>query len=169
MSKNKIMCLKCKAQFYSSYKPVCGTCDKPFCPNCSSCKCTNSSLSLASHSKRVLQLKDINKIHEDQVVEVNATLSPLIGQTPTQTSNGIVLKTEFELTDDHQKVPLVIWGPVPERLFPYRYEYSNLTISGLKKRVFNGKPVLIASKQTKYFVNNLRTKPLDYFISESVY
>lgn len=169
MKKNKIICRQCKAGFYPTNQPVCGTCDKPFCPNCSACSCNVTLNNQFLRKKTLINLQDINRINEGQILEINATLSPLIGQTPTHTHQGVILKTEFELLDDNQKIPLVIWGPVPEKLFPFRYEYSNITISGLKKKIFNGKPILVASKLTKYFINNTRTKPLEYFISESSY
>lgn len=169
MSGSKISCLHCKAQFYSSAaQPKCGVCDKAFCPNCNACECTNFKVQITKKNQSI-GLKDIITIKENQLIEISATLSPLKGQTPVTTKNGNVLKTEFELSDDHQKIPLIIWGPVPEKLFPYRYEYTNFVFSGLKKKVFNGKPVLVASRTTKYYVNNLKMKPLDYFLSQSAY
>ena len=164
---SKISCLHCKALFYSTNQSICGVCDKAFCPNCNSCGCTNSRTVLQTKKSPQISLKEINNINENQVIEISATLSPLIGQTPVITHNGNILKTEFELSDDHQKIPLIIWGPVPEKLFPYRYEYTNFVISGLKKKIFNGKPTLVASKSTKYYVNNLKMRPLDYFLSQS--
>ena len=169
MTKTKNTCNICKAQYYATNQLKCGICDTTFCPNCSSCSCTSSRSSQNALKKQVINLKDLNQVKESQVLEINATLSPLIGQTPIATQNGTILKTEFELSDDHQKVPLIIWGPVPEKLFSFRYEFTNLTISGIKKRIFNGKQVLIASKSTKYYINNLKTKSLNYFISESIY
>lgn len=169
MTKTKITCVSCKAQFYATEKAICGICDEPFCPNCSACKCTNISKSGFSQTKVQASLKDINNVKDSQILQISATISPLIGQVPISTSNGTLLKTEFELSDDSQKVPLIIWGPVPEKLFPYRYEYTNITIVGLKRKVFNGKSVLVASKNTKYFINSLKTRTLEYYISELIY
>ena len=168
MNKNKLKCRQCKAQFYPANQAICGICDNPFCPNCSACACTLE-VPLVSAKKIIINnIKDLNSIYDDQLIEITTNLSPLIGQTPIQTQQGVILKTEFEITDENQKIPLIIWGPVPEKLFPYRYEFTTLTISGLKKGIFKGKPILIASKETKYFINNLKTKSLEYFISESV-
>ncbi len=168
MSQSKITCLNCKAQFYSNNKIVCGVCDKPFCPNCNTCNCTYVSNTLNSKKKLIISLRDLEKVKENQILEITAILSPLIGQTPVPTTKGIILKTEFELSEDHQKVPLIIWGPVPEKIFQTRYEFTNITISGLRKKSFNGKISLVATKTTKYYSNNLKTKSLDYFISESI-
>ena len=169
MSNNKIICVSCKALFYASNKTVCGICDEPFCPNCSACKCTNIQDAGTTQKKIQMNLKDINTVKENQILQISSTISPLIGQTPISTSKGTLLKTEFELSDDNHKIPLVIWGPVPEKLFPYRYEYTNITIIGLKRKLFNGKTILVASKNTKYFINSLKTKPLEYYISELIY
>lgn len=168
MKNGKITCFHCKAQFYFKNQSLCGTCNKPFCPNCQSCQCTKFSYSLNQKKRQVVTLKEINQLPEGQPLEITALISPLKGQTPIKTQNGPLLKTEFELSDDHIKFPLIVWGPVPEKLFPYRYEFTNLTISGLKKKIFNGTTVLVASKSTKYYLNTLKTKSLDYFISESV-
>lgn len=168
MSKGKITCSRCKAQYYSKNKLTCGVCDQPFCPNCNACECTTISTITKLQKKQIVTLKDLQQVKENQILEISATLSPLKGQTPVPTKNGILLKTEFELSEDHQKVPLIIWGPVPEKLFPTRYEFTNITISGLKKKNFNDKIMLVASKATKYYQNSLRTKSLDYFISESI-
>ena len=168
MKKGKIICFKCKAQFYSNNKSLCGTCNKPFCPNCNACDCTNIIRSERMRQKQITSLKELNQASEDQILEISATMSPLIGQSTISTKEGKLLKTEFELSDDQVKIPFIIWGPVPEKLFPYRYEFTNLTISGLKKKSFNGTTILVASKGTKYYLNNLKTKPLDYFISQSI-
>ena len=168
MKNGKITCFRCKAQFYFKNQPLCGTCNKTFCPNCQSCECSKLNFSLNLQKKQVIMRKDIDQISEVQLLDIKSMISPLKGQTPIKTQKGPLLKTEFELSDDHVKVPLIVWGPVPEKLFPYRYEFTNLTISGLKKKIFNGTTTLVASKRTKYYLNTLKTKSLDYFISESV-
>lgn len=168
MKHGKIVCKNCKAQFYSTNKTLCGICGKPFCPNCNACSCTTISISEIKKPKHLVSLKELNQVSENQLLEISAVLSPLIGQSPVSTKEGMLLKTEFEISEEQVKIPLIIWGPVPEKLFPFRYEFTNLTISGLKKKSFNGKTTLIASKGTKYYLNNLRTRSLDYFISQSI-
>ena len=168
MSRNKISCSYCKAIFYKSNQATCGTCGKTFCPNCNACECTSRQSEFSRKIKNI-GLKDAITLKENDIVEITATLSPLKGQSPVNTPTGTILKTEFELSDEHTKVPLIIWGPVPEKLFPFRYEYTNFVFSGLKKKNFNNKTVLVASKSTRYYANSLKVKPLDFFISESLY
>lgn len=74
------------------------------------------------NKKLITNLKDLKQLKENQNLEITATLSPLIGQTPVPTKNGSILKTEFELSEDHEKVPLIIWGPVQKN-------YSNQDMS----------------------------------------
>ena len=121
MTKTKSTCNICKAQYYPTNQPICGICDTSFCPSCSSCKCTSSRSTQNALKKQVISLKNLNQVKEGEVLEINATLSPLKGQTPITTQNRTVLKTEFELSEDHQKVPLIIWGPVPEKLFSFSF------------------------------------------------
>jgi hypothetical protein len=165
--KVKQFCLHCKAQYYPNNLSICGTCDKNFCPNCGSCKCLNKISHLDTNKIQSLSIKDVDKANEMQTLEISASITPLIGQIPITTKKGLILKTEFELFEGKHKLPLIIWGPVPEKIFATRYEFNEVTISGLKKRVFNGKTVLIASKNAKYHVNTSKMRSLEFFISQT--
>ena len=169
MLEQKNSCHYCKAQFFPKNRPICGTCDKTFCPNCSSCKCTFISKNQQTISKKIksIELNKINTIKDGELLEISGTLSPLIGQKPIVTENGRVLKTEYEFSDETGKINLIVWGPVPEKIFPYRYEFSDLTIQGIKKTIFNGKPLLVVNKSTKFYLNTTKFKKLNYFLSEA--
>ena len=165
MSSLKIQCHNCKATFYNKNQILCETCETAFCPNCSSCDCTRNIQYKKIHT---ITTDKINTVHESDLLELNGTLSPLIGQEPVQTKQGKILKTEFEFSDENGKIPITVWGPVPETIFPMRYEYiRNITFQGVKKKIIKGKPVINILKSTKIFINSFKTRSLEYFLSEA--
>ena len=112
---------------------------------------------------------EINSVPENTLLELNGTLSPLIKQEPVLTGNGKkILKTVFEFSDESGKIPLTVWGPVPESIFPFRYEYiRNITFQGVIKKKVNGLSVINLLKSSKIFISSFRSKNLNFFLSEA--
>lgn len=169
MMSKKLNCFNCQASYYSKNQESCGICNTNACPNCLNCDCTKSSVykkqTAKVHTSKVINVCDF-KDHD--LLELNGTLSPLISQEPIKTNNGKLLKTEFEFNDETGKIEITCWGPVPLKLFPYRYEYCDIILHGVKKKLHKGKPVVTILKSTKIFVNNFKSKNLSYYLSEAV-
>lgn len=171
MSK-KTQCQTCKSLFYSKglYFVLCGICDQVTCPECNTCDCSSPVLASDIHTITVDKLASLG---ENDLIELNGTLSPLISQKPIIIDRGPkkekLLRTKFEFQDETGKIPLIIWGPVPGHLFSSRYEYvQNITILGAKKRNFKGKPQVRIGKKTKILFNSsIRPRNLDYFLNEA--
>ena len=165
MNTQKSSCGTCKASFYSNSVP-CSICERKICPQCNNCDCSISSVKQIRTLKQIVDLDSKDKFLS---FEITGSLSPLLGQEPVKTKDGSnLIKTKYEFSDDTGKLPLTIWGPVPEIIFPYRYEYvNNITISGVKVKKFKGNLGLSFSKTSKVFLNTFKTKNLNYFLSEA--
>lgn len=99
-------------------------------------------------------------------LEVSGTLSPLVGQRPVKTRSGMKLVSEFEFEDETGKVTLVFWGPVPTVLFPHRYEFVDVTIRGVRVKHYNEQKQLVAQRNSRIALNQLRSKPLAFFLGQ---
>jgi hypothetical protein len=114
--------------------------------------------------KKVIKVSEAkNNYHSRQNAdfEITGTLSPLKRQKPITTTKGSFLISEFEFSDDSGKIPLVIWGPVPPELFPYRYEFiRTITISGVRVKQFKMQNQLNLQKSAKFFIHQHKAKSL---------
>lgn len=161
-------CGNCRAKFSSINIPTCAICTRLFCPECGGCECTRRTIQKSAkyeyRSFKPLKISEINFHEKSENLEINGTLSPLIRQKPVNTVYGKLLISEFEISDETGKLPLIIWGPVPAELFPTRYEYIQLIIKGIKTKVFNNQLQLHLQKNANISINQIRNKPLLVFL-----